>query len=129
MKHPVKWLIALNILTLVITLVMFAVGFAANTMTYKMERDLLNASVTEVSAKMEKRIGKSYTADLHESVIAFMESGEKVMVSSVGTMRSFTTAMFQSGAWIFLISLTNLLLLWKTKRVYDTAAALRPPEP
>ncbi|MBX3741590.1 MAG: hypothetical protein KF712_11400 [Akkermansiaceae bacterium] len=124
MKHPVKWLIALNILTLFITLVMFGVGFAANTMTYKMERDLLNTSVTEVSAKMEKRIGKSYTAGLHESVITFMESGERVMVSSVETMRSFTTAIFQTGAWIFLISLVNLFLLWKTKRVHDAATSV-----
>lgn len=124
MKHPVKWLIALNILTLCITLVMFGVGFAANSMTHKMEKDVLRIPATEVSAKMEKRIGKPYTADFHESLSTMMASGEAMMVSSVETMRSFTTAIFQTGAWVFLISLMNLFLLWKTKRVHDAATSV-----
>ena len=127
MKHPVKWLIALNILTLGITLLMFGVGFAANVMTLKVEKGMRSVPVSELSSKMEKRIGKPYTKTFHESVIAIIESADRTVVSSVDAMKSFTKAITQTGAWIFLISLANLFLLWKTKRVYDAAASTPPP--
>ncbi|RYD38498.1 MAG: hypothetical protein EOP87_01475 [Verrucomicrobiaceae bacterium] len=120
MKHPVKWLIALNILTLMVAMLMFAVCVAATAMTQKTE-SILRSSIPQAAfeARLEKHIGKPYTKELHDLMVSYLRDGDRFVWKSLGAVRDFSSAFMQTGGIIAIIGMANLFLLWKVKRSYD----------
>jgi len=122
MKNQITAIIALNVLALFITTVMFGAGFYADNATHRMKSDLRKAPVLAFERRLESRIGGTYTRGFHEGVIAPARATEEMVWALLETMGSYSRVMFRTGGAIALLSLVNLFLLWKVKRYMEAAA-------